>query len=224
MLTIWVTGGGTREPIDDVRWVGNVSTGRLALELARHAALRGHRVTAFLAEGVSAPRSKRIRVERFVTTADLERRLIGERRAAPDAILHAAAVSDYAPRRVRGKVGSGRPRWRLDLLPLPKVVARLRRRYSRARLAMFKLESGVSVAELRRRALAAARRAGAQAVFANRLEDVGAEHRGFLVDAGTGRATEARTRAGAARLLVRWCEGAPGHLVDEAARAARSGA
>jgi phosphopantothenoylcysteine decarboxylase/phosphopantothenate--cysteine ligase len=206
VLSIWVTGGGTREPIDDVRWIGNLSTGRLALELARRAARRGHRVTAFLAEGVPAPRSKRIRVERFVSTADLERSLCADARAAPDAILHAAAVSDYAPRPVRGKVGSGKSHWTVELWPLPKVVARLRRRYSRARLALFKLESGVGVAELRRRALAAARRAGAQAVFANRLEDVGAEHRGFLLDVASGRTDEATTRAGAASLLVRWCE------------------
>lgn len=208
MLSIWITGGGTREPIDDVRWIGNVSTGRLALALARRAAQRGHRVTAFLAEGVPAPRSPRICVERFVTTADLERRLFAARRVAPDAILHAAAVSDYAPRPIRGKVASGGARWTLELRPLPKVVARLRRRYSRARLATFKLESGIGIAELRRRALAAARHAGAQAVFANRLEDVGAEHRGFLVDAATGRAVEARSRAAAARLLVSWCEDA----------------
>ncbi len=216
MLSIWITGGGTREPIDDVRWIGNVSTGRFALALARRAAQRGHRVTAFLAEGVAAPRSPRIRVERFVSTADLERRLLG-RRDAPDAILHAAAVSDYAPRPIRGKVASGRARWTLELRPLPKVVARLRRRYSAARLAMFKLESGIGVAELRRRALAAARRAGAQAVFANRLEDVGGEHRGFLVDAATGRAVEATSRAAAARLLVRWCEGAAGETARRGA-------
>jgi len=206
VLSIWVTGGGTREPIDDVRWIGNLSTGRLALELARRAARRGHRVTAFLAEGVPAPRSKRIRVERFVSTADLERRLCADARTAPDAILHAAAVSDYAPRPVRGKVGSGKARWTVALRPLPKVVARLCRRYSRARLALFKLESGIGVAELMRRARAAARRAGAQAVFANRLEDVEAEHHGFLLDVATGRTDEATTRTDAARLLVRWCE------------------
>lgn len=185
-----------------------MSTGRLALELVKAAVRRGHRVTAFLADGVAAPASRRVEVERFQTARELRERLLARAATPPDAILHAAAVSDYAPRRVRGKVRSGQSRWTLELFPLPKVAGALRRRYPRARLAMFKLESEVDVAELLRRALATARSAGAQAIFANRLEDVGREHRGFLVDAATGEATEAASRAAAARLLVRWCEGA----------------
>lgn len=82
----------------------------------------------------------------------------------------------------------------------------VRRRFPRARLVTWKLESGVTVAELRRRALASARAAGAQAVFANRFEDVGAEHRGFLLETAGGPAIEARTRAAAARAVVDWCE------------------
>jgi phosphopantothenoylcysteine synthetase/decarboxylase len=155
---------------------------------------------------VAAPRSERIEVIRFTTTADLSRELLRGGRRPPDAILHAAAVSDYAPRPVRGKLKSGAPRLTLILHPVAKVVAALRRRFPGARLLTWKLESGVSVAELRRRALAAARAAGAQAVFANRLEDIGAEHRGFLLDTADGAATEATTRAEAARLVVEWCE------------------
>jgi phosphopantothenoylcysteine synthetase/decarboxylase len=195
-----------------------VSTGRLALALARTAAARGHRVTAFLAEGVPAPRSARIAVVRFTTSADLSRALLRGARTPPDAILHAAAISDYAPQPLRGKVKSGAARFTLVLHPLPKIVAALRRRFPRARLATWKLESGVAVAELKRRALLAARGAGAQAVFANRLEDVGAEHRGFLLETASGKATEVATRAAAARLMIRWCERTDGR---EASRSAR---
>jgi phosphopantothenoylcysteine synthetase/decarboxylase len=175
-------------------------------------------VTAFLAEGVAAPRSSRIAVVRFTTSADLARALLEGGRRPPDAILHAAAVSDYAPRRLRGKVKSGAPRFTLVLHPLPKIVAALRRRFPGARLAMWKLESGVSVAELKRRALAAARGAGAQAVFANRLEDVGAEHRGFLLETAGGAATAATTRAAAARLMVEWCERSDGREPSRSSR------
>jgi phosphopantothenoylcysteine synthetase/decarboxylase len=118
-----------------------------------------------------------VTVERFSTTADLRAKLLSRKRRAPDAILHAAAISDYAPRRIAGKVRSGRARWVIELRPLPKVVALLRRRHPRARLAMFKLEAGVTIAKLLARALAAARSAGAQAVFANRLEDERYERR-----------------------------------------------
>jgi len=208
-IDVWVTGGGTREPIDDVRWIGNVSTGRMACEVARAAARRGDRVTLFLAELVTAPRSPRIALRRFVTAAQLRRALRAERRA-PDAIVHAAAVADYAPVPVRGKVPSGRSSWTLTLRPLPKIVAELRRRHRRAVLCMFKLESGLSRAELLRRAAAAARKAGADLVFANRLEDVGAEHRGFLLEPKGGRVVETRTRGGAARAILRACHAAAG--------------
>jgi phosphopantothenoylcysteine decarboxylase/phosphopantothenate--cysteine ligase len=204
-LEVWITGGGTREPIDAVRFIGNVSTGRMAVELARAAARAGDRVTLFLADAVPAPRSRRIRVVRFTTSADLRERLAAAAAPPPDAIVHAAAVSDYAAVPVRGKIPSGRPGLSLRLRPLPKLVTELRRRHPRAVLCSFKLESRVSRAELLRRAAASARRSGVDLVFANRLEDVGAEHRGFLVDPARGSALEARTRAAAARAVLSAC-------------------
>ena len=72
-------------------------------------------MTLFLADSVSAPRSRAV-VRRFASAGDLRARL---RAAAPppDVILHAAAVSDYAPIAVRGKVASGRARWTIELRP-----------------------------------------------------------------------------------------------------------
>jgi phosphopantothenoylcysteine decarboxylase/phosphopantothenate--cysteine ligase len=204
-LEIWVTGGGTREPIDAVRWIGNVSTGRMASELARVAASRGHRVTLFLAAQAPAPRSRSIDVVRFVTTAELAAAL-RSRRKRPDAIAHAAAVSDYAPRARRGKVKSGAARWTLELRPLPKLAPRLRRRHREAVLALFKLEAGIARRELFARAARAAIAAGADVVFANLLEEVGADHRGWLVDPAGGVPREASTRRGAARMIVRELE------------------
>jgi phosphopantothenoylcysteine decarboxylase/phosphopantothenate--cysteine ligase len=204
-LRVWITGGGTREPLDDVRWIGNVSTGRMALALAAEARRRGHQVTLFLAEHVPAPRTSAIELVRFVTAADLRRELLRPR-PAPAAILHAAAVSDYAPRPLPGKKRSGGPRWRIVLEPLPKVASAARRRWPLAFLVLFKLEARISLRRLLERARRAARSAGAEAVFANRLEEVGREHRGWLVDMKRGAATPATTRRGAARLLVRACE------------------
>lgn len=204
-LRIWITGGGTREPLDAVRWIGNVSTGRMAATLARGAAARGHLVTLFLADHAVAPRSKRIRVVRFVTSAQLRAALQAER-PAPAAILHAAAVSDYAPRPVRGKFASGSGSWRVEMRPLPKIAPELRRRHPAAVLILFKLESRISRAELLERATRTAQAAGADAVFANLLEEVGEQHRGWCVDAQSGASTLAASREAAARLLVRRCE------------------
>ena len=204
-----------------MRYVGNVSTGRMALELARAALRRRHRVTLFLADSVAAPRS-RARIRRFVSAGDL-RDALRAAAPSPDLILHAAAVSDYAPSAVRGKVESGRARWQVELRPLPKIVAELRRRHPRAILCMFKLESGIGRPELVRRALAAGRKAGADLVFANRMEEVGktgSEHRGLLIDPAAPRAADAtiaatKTRAEAARAIV-------AHGATRAARAANA--
>ncbi len=204
-LRFWITGGGTREPIDAVRWIGNVSTGRMALGLARTAAARGHAVTLFLAQHVVAPRSPRIDVVRFESSAQLRTALLAAQ-PAPDAILHAAAVSDYAPRPLRGKFASGQGGWRLELRPLKKIAPALRRRYPRAAFVLFKLESKIAPAELFSRAIKTARNAGADGIFANLLEEVGAEHRGWWVDPRDGATELAPSRAAAARLLVRRCE------------------
>jgi phosphopantothenoylcysteine synthetase/decarboxylase len=185
-----------------------VSTGRLASAIALAAARRGDRVTLFLAEHAPAPRSRRIRIERFVTSADLRARL---RAAAPepDAIVHAAAISDYAPPPPHGarpaKVPSGLTSWTLVLAPLPKIVHELRRAHPRALLCMFKLESGIGRDELQRRATRAALAAGADLVFANLLQDVGPGHRGLLVDPRSGQAEALASREAAARAILRAC-------------------
>lgn len=204
-LRFWITGGGTREPLDAVRWIGNISTGRMAAQLARAAAARGHRVTLFLAEHATAPRSSRIRIVRFVTTAELAAAL-NRARPAPDAIVHAAAVSDYAPIPRQGKQRSGAARWRVDLKPVKKIAPVLRRRHPRAVLCLFKLESRIGLAELLARAVGAACGANADWVFANLLEHVGREHRGWLVDPVDRTASAIVGRSAAARRIVRACE------------------
>jgi len=67
-----VTSGGTREPIDDVRYIGNSSTGRLGASIAQAAASRGHRVSLIHGTGSFLPSSLAgIETTRFVKAADL---------------------------------------------------------------------------------------------------------------------------------------------------------
>jgi len=90
-----VTAGGTREPIDSVRYVGNRSSGRMGLELAREAARRGAEVTLIAANVALAPPAG-VRVVEVETAAEL-----GDacRREFPrcDVLLMAAAVADFRP-------------------------------------------------------------------------------------------------------------------------------
>jgi phosphopantothenoylcysteine decarboxylase/phosphopantothenate--cysteine ligase len=117
---VLVTAGGTREPIDGVRFLGNRSSGRMGAALADEAAARGARVTTLLANARVRPAGGEIvDVE---TTRDLERETLA-RAVEADVVLLAAAVADYRPASpVEGK----RPRggsWTLQLEPTADIAA-----------------------------------------------------------------------------------------------------
>jgi phosphopantothenoylcysteine decarboxylase / phosphopantothenate---cysteine ligase len=94
-LDVLVTAGGTREPIDAVRYVGNRSSGRMGFALAEEAARRGADVTV-VAANVSLPRRDGI-VYVDVQTADELATACEERFDGTDVVLMAAAVADYRP-------------------------------------------------------------------------------------------------------------------------------
>jgi phosphopantothenoylcysteine decarboxylase/phosphopantothenate--cysteine ligase len=94
-LRVLVTAGGTREPIDAVRYVGNRSSGRMGFALAEEAAALGADVTV-IAANVRLPRQPRITYVDVQTAAELEH---AAREAFPacDLLLMAAAVADFRP-------------------------------------------------------------------------------------------------------------------------------
>ncbi|HLS93825.1 MAG TPA: bifunctional phosphopantothenoylcysteine decarboxylase/phosphopantothenate--cysteine ligase CoaBC, partial [Microbacterium sp.] len=94
-----VTAGGTREPLDPVRFIGNRSSGRQGVEVARAAARRGADVTLLAANVsdailASVAGDPRIRVVEVSTTDELERAAT-EHAAEADVVVMAAAVADY---------------------------------------------------------------------------------------------------------------------------------
>jgi phosphopantothenoylcysteine decarboxylase / phosphopantothenate---cysteine ligase len=95
-----VSAGGTREPIDPVRYVGNYSSGKMGLALAEAAAARGAQVT--LVTTAAAPSRARIDVVSVETAADM---LAALREAVPgaDLLLMAAAVADFRPAAPEGE-------------------------------------------------------------------------------------------------------------------------
>jgi phosphopantothenoylcysteine decarboxylase/phosphopantothenate--cysteine ligase len=94
-LKVLVTAGGTREPIDAVRFVGNRSSGRMGFALAEAAAARGATVTV-IAANVSLPHAPGIEYVEVRTAAELAD-AAKQRFAEADALLMAAAVADYRP-------------------------------------------------------------------------------------------------------------------------------
>lgn len=104
---VLVTAGGTREPLDPVRYLGNRSSGRQGVALARAAAELGASVTVIAANvsaGVTAPLPDGVRLIPVSTTAELSSALDAESPSA-ELILMAAAVADYRPETVSdGKI------------------------------------------------------------------------------------------------------------------------
>jgi phosphopantothenoylcysteine decarboxylase / phosphopantothenate---cysteine ligase len=98
-LRVLVTAGGTREPIDSVRFVGNRSSGRMGLALATEAARRGAEVTVVCAN-VSLPRPEGVQSVDVETAAELLDAATA-RFEDTDVLLMAAAVSDFRPATAR---------------------------------------------------------------------------------------------------------------------------
>jgi phosphopantothenoylcysteine decarboxylase/phosphopantothenate--cysteine ligase len=93
---ILITAGGTREPIDSVRYIGNMSSGRTACALADELTAAGHRVTWLGARDAVQPTMVN-RLELYTSFSDLQTRLKDLLGAGEyDVVVHAAAVSDFS--------------------------------------------------------------------------------------------------------------------------------
>ena len=127
-LRIAVSTGGTREPIDPVRFLGNRSSGRQGAQLALAAADRGAEVVlvaAHVDEGVldAASRHSRIAVVRVGTAAELQAAMT-DAAATADVVAMVAAVADFRVAEVsheKLRKEDGVPR--LDLVPNPDILA-----------------------------------------------------------------------------------------------------
>ncbi len=147
-LHVLVTAGGTREPIDSVRFLGNSSSGRMGLALARAARARGAQVTV-IAANVALERPAGIVWREVATAAELAR-ACEEEFPQCDVLLMAAAVADFrpvAPAQAKLKK-AGRTGMRLELEPTADVLAGLAaRRRPDQTLVGFAAEHGERAVE-----------------------------------------------------------------------------
>ena len=211
-MQILITAGPTREPIDDVRFISNRSSGQMGLALARAAADAGHAVTLLLGP-VLAPSAlgDAVDVVRFTTTADLQARL-AEHFAACDVLIMAAAVADYRLARPMPGKAARADGLRLELEPTPDLVAGVAAtKRPDQRVIAFALEEA---AVLEPRAAEKMRRKGVDAIVANPLATMDAERvaavvltaAGERIEPPAGRGPE-QTKDAFARWLIRWIDG-----------------
>jgi phosphopantothenoylcysteine decarboxylase/phosphopantothenate--cysteine ligase len=167
-----ITAGPTHEPIDEVRYLANRSSGRLGIAIADDAARRGWRATILLGPTNLSPSDTRVHLHRFRTTADLER-LLAEHAPHCDMLIMAAAVADYRPRTpAPGKTPRTDRPLTIELEPTPDLIraAAARKRPDQVFVG-FALEPrttmlGAAKAKLERK--------GLDAVVANPLETMDA--------------------------------------------------
>jgi phosphopantothenoylcysteine decarboxylase / phosphopantothenate---cysteine ligase len=124
-LRVLVTAGGTREPIDAVRYVGNRSSGKMGWALAEEAARRGAEVV-LVAANVGLPRLPGVQ-HVDVRTAEELQAACEAAFAGADVLLMAAAVADFRPAQAAAEKlkKEGRDRLVVELEPTPDVLAGL---------------------------------------------------------------------------------------------------
>ena len=136
-----ITAGGTREPIDPVRYIGNRSTGRMGAALAEAALARGARVT-LIAAAVEVALPERAEVVRVETTAELRDALRQAMRNDADALVMAAAVADFAPTSPKDRKIARADGLNLELSPTPDLLGEVAFAASDAYLVGFAAETG----------------------------------------------------------------------------------
>jgi phosphopantothenoylcysteine decarboxylase / phosphopantothenate---cysteine ligase len=121
-----VTAGGTREPLDPVRFLGNRSSGKQGYAFARTAVARGARVT-LIAANVTLPDPAGATVVRVGTTEELRKATV-EAAAGADAVVMAAAPADFRPATTAAqkiKKTEGGPPPVIELVTNPDIAAEL---------------------------------------------------------------------------------------------------
>ncbi|MCR2794043.1 bifunctional phosphopantothenoylcysteine decarboxylase/phosphopantothenate--cysteine ligase CoaBC [Microbacterium sp. zg.Y625] len=176
-LRVVVSAGGTREPLDPVRFLGNRSSGRQGVELALAAVARGADVTLVTAhvdgDALSpASADPRIRIRAVGTARELQHAMDDESEGA-DVLVMAAAVADYRPSQVataKLTKEDGDGTLTLRLVENPDVVAGLaaRRREGQTVVA-FAAETGSDAAERLERARRKRERKGADLLVLNEV-------------------------------------------------------
>jgi len=169
-LRLLVTAGGTREPIDSVRFIGNRSSGKMGLAVAREALRLGASVTVVAANVDTVEPGTRYHT---VETVEELHGTVLDLAAGADALVMAAAVSDFTPAsQVREKIRRSSGTTSLELAPTTDILEAARERYPDLFVVGFAATHGDPLADAREKLA----RKGADLVVGN---DISREGVGF---------------------------------------------
>ena len=220
-MNILVTAGGTSEPIDGVRRIGNMSTGRTGTILAGHFAGMGAEVLLLHAQDSQVPDAEaeatgRIKSRSFRSFADLARELedILSMRDF-DAVVHLAAVSDYSVTKVLvdgrdfppggpGKIQNA-DEVVVTLRKNPKLIDSIKKWSRNDNMAVvgFKLTDTSDKPARRDQAMAQLLRGGVDLTVQNDVSDINAEVHSAMIYSAAGLLAETETKHEMAEVLWR---------------------
>ncbi len=136
---ILIIGGSTAEPIDDVRFISNRSSGKTAIWLSKNAFYRGADVELWY--GYShEPIPSYIKNVRYESLENLSKLLKKHSLKKFDIILICAALADYSPKKQKGKISSDENKLVLTMQKAPKLISKLRNLAPKSKIIGFKLE------------------------------------------------------------------------------------
>ena len=144
---ILIIGGGSSEPIDDVRVITNKSSGFMATSLSETAFAMDAEVELWLGNAIHEPGGW-IKTNRFSTLTELKNMV--KRMKPYDAVIMPAALSDFIPSKTKGKLDSSES-ITLKMKKAPKIISNVRKKH-KGLLYAFKLASRISDSELIKKA------------------------------------------------------------------------
>ena len=197
-MKILITGGGCREYIDSVRVVTNSSTGRTSAVLADELTRKGNEITLITAENAIKPQYSSIKQIFFQTGEELAAAIKAELTSSYyDAVIHAAAVSDFVPDTItiNGKTvraGKNAPKLHsgdemiVSFRASPKIADNLHGWASRggnanAKVVCFKLTNNADESEKTRAVTKLFGHSGADFVVYNDLSEITKEEHPFKI-------------------------------------------
>lgn len=202
MRTFLITSGGTKVRLDEVRHVGNMSSGRFGADIARAALRAGHYVVFLYAKGSIRPDQAVLDLDvpyadllQQVTTVladqaflagvrdnlnmieysdfdDYAKKLEIWARDTPDVTILAAAVSDYGMPPTDGKISSDKDEITFTMTKLPKLITKIREWAPETLLVGFKLLVDTTLSAMTEAANKQIKDAGSDFVVANDLRDI----------------------------------------------------
>lgn len=191
-----MTAGPTRAYLDRVRYLSNYSSGQLGYEICRQLEKRCEVIAVVGPCGAPFHKLKATRVISVETVDEMCRSVLEVcAKENPKFAILAAAVLDFAPKKIESGKVSSRKSWQIDLVPTPKIIDKITRRFPKIRKVAFKLEwKSLNLNQMKKFAINNMKQKSAEALCINFFSQISGEsHPAFLFTAD-GKYKEAKNK------------------------------